>query len=49
MLPSWLDELRLSNLRLGEGSVDLQLRRSGEDVACHLIRRDADVEIVVTT
>jgi glycogen debranching enzyme len=49
VLPSWLDELRLTNLRLGEASVDLLLRRSGEDVACHLLRREATVEIVVTT
>jgi glycogen debranching enzyme len=49
VLPSWLDELRLTNLRLGEGSVDLLLRRSGDDVACHLLRRESSVEIVVTT
>jgi glycogen debranching enzyme len=49
MLPSWLDELRLTNLRLGDASVDLLLRRSGDDVAVHLLRRAATVEIVVTT
>jgi hypothetical protein len=36
-------------LRLGDASVDLLLRRSGDDVAVHLLRRAATVEIVVTT
>jgi glycogen debranching enzyme len=49
ILPRWLDELRLTNLCLGEASVDLLLRRSGDDVACHLLRREATVEIVVIT
>jgi glycogen debranching enzyme len=47
-LPAWLGEVRLSNLRLGDASVDLALRRSRDNVAVSVIRRDGPVEIVLT-
>ncbi len=50
VLPSWLDEVRLANLRLGEASVDLTLRRGrGDpaDVAIDVARRDGPVDIVL--
>jgi glycogen debranching enzyme len=47
-LPPWLGEVRLSNLRLGEASVDLVLRGSRDHVAVSVIRRDGPVEIVLT-
>ena len=47
ILPAWLGEVQLSNLRLGEASVDLLVRRSGNDVAINVERRDGPVEIVL--
>jgi glycogen debranching enzyme len=47
-LPAWLGEIRLSNLRLGEASVDLMLQRSHERVSVSVIRCDGPVEIVLT-
>jgi glycogen debranching enzyme len=48
MLPPWLPELTLSNLRLGGATVDLHLRRSAEDVVLHLARREGQVEVLQT-
>ncbi len=48
-LPSWLDTIRLSNLRLGEGSADLLLLRTDDGVAVHVERRDGPLEILLTT
>jgi glycogen debranching enzyme len=47
-LPPWLGEVLLSNLRLGEASADLVLRRRRDNVAVSVIRRDGPVEIVLT-
>lgn len=47
-LPSWLDELRLTNLRLGAASVDLLLQRSDVGVAIRVLRRQGELEIVLT-
>jgi len=49
ILPAWLGEVRLANLRLGEASVDLLVRRGGNDVAVSVVRRDGPVEIVLTS
>jgi glycogen debranching enzyme len=48
MLPPWLDTLKVNNLRLGDGSVDLLLERRGEEVAAHVVSRRGVVEIVLT-
>ena len=45
-LPAWLDEVRLTNLRLGEASIDLVLRRDGNAVASDVARRGGPIEIV---
>jgi hypothetical protein len=47
ILPGWMDECRISDLRLGEAEVDLQLLRREDDVALHVIRRCGDAEIVI--
>jgi len=47
VLPSWLSELHLTNLRLGEASVDLVLRREGSTVASDVTRREGPIDIVV--
>ncbi len=46
-LPAWLGKVRLANLRLGEGSVDLLLRRCENNVSVSIVRRDGPVEIVL--
>lgn len=46
-LPSWLPEVRFTNLRLGEASIDLVLRRDGGAVSSDVMRRDGSIEIVV--
>jgi glycogen debranching enzyme len=47
-LPPWLDTLKLTNLRLGGAAVDLLLERRGEEVAPHVVRRNGDIEVVLT-
>ncbi|MFC7737725.1 glycogen debranching N-terminal domain-containing protein [Roseomonas sp. GCM10028921] len=50
-LPSWLEELRIENLRLGAAAVDVRLRRHEADggVSLNLLRRRGAVEIAVIT
>ena len=50
-LPSWLEELRIENLRLGTAAVDLRLRRHDADggVSVNLLRRRGPVEVAVIT
>jgi glycogen debranching enzyme len=45
-LPEFLEMVTLENLAVGEGSVDLVLRRHGDDVAVHVARRRGDVAVV---
>jgi glycogen debranching enzyme len=47
VLPAWLDECRISNLRLGDADVDIQLWRHGDDVALHVVRRSGVIEVAV--
>jgi glycogen debranching enzyme len=47
MLPAFLDELHLRNLCLAHGSVDVHLKRQGNEVAVTQTRREGDVSIVV--
>lgn len=46
-LPVWMDECRISDLRLGDAVVDLQLTRRAGDVALHVVRRSGDVEVAI--
>jgi glycogen debranching enzyme len=47
VLPDWMDDCRISNLRLGDATVDIQLERRDEDVALHVLRRTGAVEVVI--
>jgi glycogen debranching enzyme len=47
-LPPWLTEVTLTNLRLGEASADLVLRRSQDSVAVHVLGRRSEIDIVLT-
>ena len=46
-LPSFLETVWISGLRVGEALVDLELRRHGEDVGVNVLRRDGAVEVVL--
>ncbi|HLG88227.1 MAG TPA: amylo-alpha-1,6-glucosidase [Alphaproteobacteria bacterium] len=47
-LPSWIEECRITNLGIAGSSVDLLLRRNGEDASFHVVQRKGDVEVGVT-
>ena len=44
-LPSFLDEVTLSNLRLGQSAVDLRLRRHGTDVSLEVVRNEGQIKV----
>jgi glycogen debranching enzyme len=46
-LPDWMDELRLTNLRLRDSSADIVLRRSDGAAALYVTRREGPIEIVL--
>jgi len=46
-LPDWMDELRLTNLRLRDSAADIVLRRSNSAAALYVTRRDGPIEIVL--
>jgi glycogen debranching enzyme len=46
-LPRSLHEVRISNLRVGDASVDLLLRRHGDDVGINVLHRTGSVEVVM--
>jgi hypothetical protein len=46
-LPGFLETVWISNLRVGHGLVDLELRRHGEDVGVNVLRRDGAVEVIL--
>ncbi|WP_338662778.1 amylo-alpha-1,6-glucosidase [Pararoseomonas sp. SCSIO 73927] len=50
-LPAWLEELRIENLRLGNATVDVRLRRHDADggVSLNVLRRRGQVEVAVIT
>jgi hypothetical protein len=47
LLPDFLKEIRLLNLRVGTGSVDLLLQRHGTDVGVNVLRREGELEVVL--
>ncbi len=47
-LPLWLEWLELKGLSVGDAQVDLQLRRSRQDVAIEVSDKQGDAEIIVT-
>ena len=46
-LPPFLDEVMLRDLRLGEASIDLNIRRHNDDVSVDIPRRQGRVQISV--
>lgn len=47
-LPSFLDEVILRRLRIGKGSVDVAIRRSGHQVVVEVVDRQGDVRVLTT-
>jgi len=47
-LPSFLEELRIYDLRVGDASMDLIIRRHGGDITVEMPRREGRVEVVET-
>jgi glycogen debranching enzyme len=47
VLPDFLGELRLSELRVGRGKVDVLLERRADDVGVSILRRQGPVRVVV--
>jgi glycogen debranching enzyme len=45
LLPGFLRELHIRNLRVGAASVDLRVHTDGDDVCLNVLRRDGDVEV----
>lgn len=46
VLPSFLDELRIRDLRVGEASLDLTVRRHGSDITVEMPRREGKLDVV---
>ncbi len=44
-LPSFLDEVTLSNLRLGHSALDLRVRRYGSDVSLEVVRNEGQIKV----
>jgi glycogen debranching enzyme len=46
LLPPFLREVSINNLRVGEAAVDLFIRHHAQDVSVHIARRRGKVEIL---
>jgi len=46
-LPEAIDRLELTNLKVGESTVDLYLWRDGDDLGLEVLRKAGDAEIHV--
>jgi glycogen debranching enzyme len=49
VLPDYVDEVRISGLAVGEGEMDLLLRRHLRDVAVNVLDKKGDGELVLTS
>src|SRR5690606_24800875 len=47
VLPEWLPEITLTNLRLGDASVDLLFRRHSTGVTLTVLRKQGEVEVLL--
>jgi len=48
VLPPFLEHIEMKNLRIGDAVVDLSLERHAKDVGINILRREGQVEVVVT-
>ncbi|WP_366856186.1 glycogen debranching N-terminal domain-containing protein [Pseudomonas sp. 21LCFQ010] len=49
VLPAFLEQVRLHRLNVGQGTVDLALRRAGSNVLVEVLRRDGKVQVLSTS
>jgi len=49
VLPKWLNQLRISGLKLGKAQVDIALRREGDSTYCTVLRKQGDIRVVIET
>jgi glycogen debranching enzyme len=49
VLPDFLDEIVLRQLRVGEAEADVQIRRANGEVALNVMRRSGDARVVLTS
>jgi glycogen debranching enzyme len=47
-LPSFLNDLEITNLRIGASTLDFHLARHGDDVSVKVLRREGDLEILIS-
>jgi len=47
-LPAFLNDIEITNLRVGASSVDLHLTRHGDDVSTKVLRREGEIEVVIS-
>jgi glycogen debranching enzyme len=48
VLPDFLDAVTLRGLSLGDGRIDVAVRRAGPEVAVNVVARDGDIKLTVT-
>jgi glycogen debranching enzyme len=48
-LPESISEVHLHAVRLGDASVDLLFRKHASDVAVNVVRREGDIEVIVSS
>jgi glycogen debranching enzyme len=46
-LPTFLSEVRISNLAVRDADADLLVVRHGDDISVHLLRQEGNLEVVV--
>ena len=47
-LPPFLNDIEITNLRIGAAIVDLHLTRHGDDVSAKVFRRKGELEILIS-
>jgi glycogen debranching enzyme len=47
-LPPFLNDIEITNLRVGASIVDLHLTRHGDDVSVKVLRREGELEILIS-
>jgi hypothetical protein len=47
VLPPFLDEVQIRNLKVADASIDLAITRHPTDVGVNVLRRDPGIEVVV--
>jgi glycogen debranching enzyme len=47
VLPPFLERVSITNIRVGESTLDIDLHRHAEDVGIQVVRRDGDAQVLV--